>query len=458
MRLSVKFSLVFSSLLFLTIALMVFININQNKSFLQNEIRKKGQTLAQTAAISCLDPLLKKDYATLRRYCNSIAGDEDVISISILDKNYIVKMNNNIRALGEAWEDRIREPLTPYGMIKSITLADTVIGYVFISMTDRNIQDELKMLIRKNIFLGFGFTLIGLAFALLMAKRITTPLNALTDFASRVSEGNFQTIPEYSSSDEVGILSRAFNVMITNLIGYIDARTRNERLTMAGKLSAVIAHEIRNPLEPIKGAVTMLRMKNPDDQWIKKYTTIIDEEVGALSEFMENFLDFTRPDEPKFKKLNINTLIARIKDLFEEYIKQHNNDLILILDEEIPDSYFDPNQIKQILMNLILNSVQAMENKKGELIIKTEMLQVEGGEKILKVKVRDNGTGIKPELLKKLFEPYFTSKDQGTGLGLFISQLLIEKHGGILTIESVYGEWTEVNINIPFKEALSDRL
>ncbi|MCK5686864.1 HAMP domain-containing protein [bacterium] len=452
MRLSVKFSLVISSLFFVTIVLLIFININQNKLFLQNEVRKKGQTLAQAASISCLDPFLKMDFATLRRYCESIARDEDVTTISILDTDYIIKMNNNIQLLGDSWKDEISSDLGYYQLIDSIRLADTVIGYVYITMNTLNIQDELKQLVFKNILLGAGLTLIGLVFALFMAKRITTPLNALTIFASRVAEGDFNTIPESSSSDEVGILSRSFNLMISNLKTYIDARTRNERLTMAGRLSSVIAHEIRNPLEPIKGAATMLRMKNPDNVWVNKYTNIIEEEVENLSDFIDNFLDFTRSGAPSFKKMNINTLINQIKDLTADYIRQHGNDLTLVLDNSISDSYFDPNNLKQVIMNFIINSVQAMEGLHGVLEIVTTLEQLENEGKVLIVKVKDNGVGIKPDILEKLFEPYFSNKEQGTGLGLFISQLLIEKHGGKLLIESRFGEWTEVLMWIPFKE------
>ncbi len=457
MRLSVKFSLVISGLLFVTIGLMVFININQNKLFLQNEVRKKGQTLAQTASISSLDPFLKKDFATLRRYCNSIARDEDVTSISIIDTDNIIKMNNDINRLGDLWEKRDNSDSGYYEVIDSILLADAVIGYVSITMNDFNIRDELRQLIIKNILLGVLLTLIGLIFALLMARRITTPLNILTSFAARVAEGDFQSIPVSNSSDEVGILSRAFNLMTSSLKSYIEARTRNERLTMAGRLSAVIAHEIRNPLEPIKGAATMLRVKAPDNTWVNKYTKIIEEEVENLSDFIGNFLDFTRPDDPQLKNLNINTLIIQIKDLTEEYIKQKDNILILSLDKSIPDSFFDPNQIKQIIMNLILNAVQAMEGKKGQLKIITSSDNLEGAGRVVKIKVCDNGTGIHPDLLKKLFEPYFSSKSQGTGLGLFISQLLIEKHGGKISFKSEFGKWTEVLVWFPFKEEQDEK-
>ncbi len=452
MRLSLKFSLIISGLLFVTIALMVFININQNRIFLRNEIRKKGETLARAASISCLDPLLKKDYATLRRYCNSIARDEDVVFMAVLDTDYVVKMNNSINTLGESWKEKKELFSGDYIMSASISLADRILGYIYINMSDQNIKDELRLLIVKNILLGAGLTLIGLGFAVFMANRITTPLNALTNFAERVSEGDFKKIPYSSSSDEVGILSRAFNLMISNLKRYIDARTRNERLTMAGRISTVIAHEIRNPLEPIKGAVTMLRMKNPEDEWIKKYTSIIDEEVNELSEFIGNFLDFAGTYEPELRKMNINLLIIKVKDLTEEYIKQNGNELYLYLDEDLPDCYIDSKQMKQVLMNIILNSVQAMEGRAGRLEIKTgRSFGDEGGNHIL-IEITDNGIGIDEENLDTLFNPYFTSKKEGTGLGLFISQLLIEKHNGRLIIKSKKGSWTKVVIQIPLRE------
>ena len=295
MKLSVKFSLVISSLLFVTTSLMVSININQNSMFLKDAIKKKGKTLAHTAAISSLDSFLKKDYAALYRYCISIADDEDVKNVAILDSNYVVKMNDDLLILGESWSDRITFPTDGYTTLMPITLAETYIGYVYITMTDENIHDALQSLILKNILVGIAFTLVGIALALLMAKKITTPLNSLTEFASRVSDGDFESSFIYQSSDEVGILANAFRLMISNIKGYIDSRTRNERLTIAGRLSSAMAHEIRNSLEPMKGAVTMLRLKNPDNQWVKRYSDIIEDEVNELSGYIWNFLDFIKP-------------------------------------------------------------------------------------------------------------------------------------------------------------------
>lgn len=453
MKLSVKFSLIISSLLFVTTSLMVSININQNSMFLKDAIKKKGKTLAHTAAISSLDSFLKKDYAALYRYCISIADDEDVKNVAILDSNYIVKMNDDLLILGESWSDRVASITSGYTTLMPITLAETDIGYVYITMTGENIHDELQSLIFKNILVGIAFTLVGIALALFMAKKITTPLNSLTEFASRVSDGDFESSFVYQSSDEVGILANAFRLMISNIKGYIDSRTRNERLTIAGRLSSAMAHEIRNSLEPMKGAVTMLRLKNPDNQWVKRYSDIIEDEVNELSDYIWNFLDFTKPGEPSLQKIDINKLIVNIRNLTIDYIRQHNNDLVLDLTEKNIEGFFDPHHIKQVIMNLIVNSVQALESKTGTIEISTQ-LQKNHEKDFIEIKVRDNGTGIENEMLQYLSEPYYTSKKEGTGLGLFISQLLIEKCSGSIKIDSSYGRWTLVTITIPFERKL----
>ena len=453
MKLSVKFSLVISSLLFVTTTLMVSININQNSMFLKDAIKKKGKTLAHTAAISSLDSFLKKDYAALYRYCISIAYDEDVENVAILDSNYVVKMNDDLLILGDSWSDRITFPTDGYITLMPITLAETYIGYVYIKMTDENIHDELQSLILKNILVGIAFTLVGIALALLMAKKITTPLNSLTEFASRVSDGNFESSFVYQSSDEVGILANSFRLMISNIKGYIDSRTRNERLTIAGRLSSAMAHEIRNSLEPMKGAVTMLRLKNPDNQWVKRYSDIIEDEVNELSGYIWNFLDFTRSGEPSLQKTDINKLIIDIKNLTIDYIRQHNNDLVLNLNKQKIEGFFDPHHIKQVIMNLIVNSVQALESKSGIIEISAQLLKITEKE-FIEIKVSDNGIGIEDEMLQHLSQPYYTSKKEGTGLGLFISQLLIEKNSGSIKIDSSYGKWTLITITIPIEREL----
>ena len=221
MKLSVKFSLAISSLIFLTTSLMVSININQNGMFLKDAIKKKGKTLAHTAAISSLDSFLKKDYAALYRYCISIANDEDVENVAILDSKHVVKMNNDLIVLGESWYSKIMSLEDGYTYLMPLTLAEDDIGYVYITMTDENIHDDLQSLILKNILVGIAFTLFGIAIALLMARKITTPLNNLTEYASRVSDGDFETDFVYHSSDEVGILSNAFRLMISNITRFI---------------------------------------------------------------------------------------------------------------------------------------------------------------------------------------------------------------------------------------------
>lgn len=218
---------------------------------------------------------------------------------------------------------------------------------------------------------------------------------------------------------------------------------RNEKMAMLGQLSASIGHELKNPLSRIKGAVSLLREEfHKDNEEANELLRIIDNEVMISTKIINDLLDFSRERKAVFKKQYLNHIID--STLFRLNIPKHVQ-IEKQLDPGIPLMDLDDGQIQQIVINLIMNSVQAMEQG-GKLYIITELT----GDNVDLV-IKDTGCGMNQDQLNKIFEPLFTTKPKGIGLGMSIVKILVEKHKGSIEIQSRENIGTKITITLPMK-------
>jgi signal transduction histidine kinase len=221
-----------------------------------------------------------------------------------------------------------------------------------------------------------------------------------------------------------------------------DKLVRNERLAVLGQLSGGIGHELRNPLGAIQSAVFFLRMtlENPD-QDISETLDILDFEVSTSNRIISSLLEFARPKSPTRQKVQVNDVInmsiakIRLDDGIE---------VVYQLDSELPFILADPTQIAQIVTNIGINAVQAMPDG-GQLTITTQL--VNSG--WIAMVFTDTGVGIPKENLHQLYEPLFTTKAKGIGLGLAIIKLMVEAHGGSIEVQSEVGKGTTFTVKLP---------
>ncbi len=216
---------------------------------------------------------------------------------------------------------------------------------------------------------------------------------------------------------------------------------RSEKMALLGQLSASIGHELKNPLSRIKGAVAILREdRECDANEAKELLRIVDNEVMISTKIINDLLDFSRERKAVLKKQSLNAIIdATLSRL------TINEQIILEkqLDMQLPQLNLDDGQIQQILINLIMNSIQAMDHG-GKLYIQTE---IEEGHAVLTVK--DTGCGMSTEQMNNLFEPLFTTKPKGIGLGMSIVKILVEKHHGVIEVQSRQNIGTKVSVTFP---------
>jgi PAS domain S-box-containing protein len=218
---------------------------------------------------------------------------------------------------------------------------------------------------------------------------------------------------------------------------------QSERLATIGQGAAYISHEIKNPLTAIGGFAQQVLRKIDQDGKSKEKLEIIINETKRLEEFLLDVVGFTKLSRPKRSIASINKVIEEVCALLDYEFKSHHIIVTKSTDHSIPELSFDPKQIKQVLINIVRNALEAMK-KGGELSIETCMK----GDAI-EIRISDTGKGIASENLKDIFDPFFTTKVRGTGIGLAISREIIDSHAGTMDIRSTVGEGTVCIITLP---------
>jgi len=218
---------------------------------------------------------------------------------------------------------------------------------------------------------------------------------------------------------------------------------RAERLASLGELMAGVAHEIRNPLTAIKGFVQYLQSADTEADR-KEYMPVIIKEVDRVNRVIETLLYFSRPCKTHYNLLDINDLIEETLVLVKNTGTEHRAEFRLQLDGTIPKIEGDAEQLKQVLLNLLINAVQAIPHQ-GIIGIKTWQEH----SRVVHIRITDTGNGINPADLSKIFDPFFTTKIAGTGLGLAVVQRIINAHYGRVDIQSEVGSGTAVTLQLP---------
>ena len=219
---------------------------------------------------------------------------------------------------------------------------------------------------------------------------------------------------------------------------------RSQHLASLGSLAAGVAHEIRNPLSSIKGFATYFRERYRDNPEDEKTAGIMIQEVDRLNRVISQLLDYARPMTMQRQKTPVQTIIQHALRMIEPQAREKGITLQVDLPADIPAAGIDPDRMKQVFLNLYLNALGAMEDG-GLLSVALAELP---GERI-RIEIRDTGVGIAPEDLGRIFNPYFTTKPSGAGLGLAIVQKIVDAHGGEIQVESTPGQGTTVTILLP---------
>jgi signal transduction histidine kinase len=286
----------------------------------------------------------------------------------------------------------------------------------------------------------------------ILSYHLLRPVRRLVAATQRISDGDLSLEIPIGSGDELGELTASFNRMVRDLARTQDELVRSAKLISLGRVSAGVAHEIRNPLNAMKAAMVHLKRRRSDDPLIVEYSKLIYSEIDRLNRFVTDFLLFAKQSPPRLEPADLNGLLSTVLNLFQEKAAESGVTLYQRPDPELPPLAMDPKQIEQVLVNLMVNAIEAMPN--GGIITITSTwlphgLDARDDRGLARITIRDTGPGIDPAHLASIFDPFFTTKEDGTGLGLPLSLGIVESHGGRLTVENQIGSGVMASVDLP---------
>ena len=297
-----------------------------------------------------------------------------------------------------------------------------------------------------------GALLICVAVIMVLAVSVRRPMMELQDKIARVRLGDMDVAVSFAKrNDEIGDLGRDFNDMVVQLKSsreeiqrlHQTQMSRAEHFATLGELAAGLAHEIRNPLAGIAGVIEIISRDLPPNSRARDVIKDAKEEAVQINRILTELLEIARPKPPQFRVSDIRSTAEHAVMFARQQAVTKRVMIELEIGDAIPPVEHDPNQINQVLLNLLLNAIQSMD-KPGTIRVVLQM-----DDDTLLITVSDEGKGIPAENLRNIFRPFFTTKGHGTGLGLSLARRIVEAHGGSIDATSVLGQGSEFLIRLP---------
>ncbi|HWR90448.1 MAG TPA: HAMP domain-containing sensor histidine kinase [Dissulfurispiraceae bacterium] len=456
-------------MLFLSFVLisMILVLYSQSEKTLFREIERQTAELAKAIQIGVEEITASgtTDEARLEHYLKNLNA-KGVNEISIISNSEEIVASSNPSKVGQPITHKrkeliikaeLGEPVSEegmaYNMILPVIAGGTQYGYIHLKINKDDFSDVLRQNAISRILATLAVFGLGIIMTLVLSKRYTRPIQDVVDGAVRVAAGDLnQNIP-VKARDEIGQLAEAFNYMVEKLkeTRKIEERLREaEHLSGLGQLSRNMAHEIRNPLNFINLSIDHIggkyRPEDPGDQ--EKFLNLIGgikQEIQRLNKLVNDFLDYSRQIKLNLQTVRIDSLLEDVMDLV--WAKAEADGI------RIEKAYLatvelkvDPDLFKSCIFNIVTNAFHAMADLDREKVLKVKT-DIEGTDYVLTIS--DSGEGVSPENLPRIFEPFFSTKQNGLGLGLPMTKRVMEEHHGRVEFSSVKGAGSEVRLVLP---------
>ena len=351
-------------------------------------------------------------------------------------------------------DDTLSDTQKMYNVIMPVSIKGQNIGYIHINMAlddYRLIRNRTHM---KRIFsMIFAFT-IGIIVCLIIAEKYTDPIKKIAVASREIAGGELVKIEDSDRGDEIGVLIKSFNEMVDKLGERIELEEKlkkTEQFSMIGQLSAGIAHEIRNPLNFLSLSIGHIK-ETIGDEKIKNKEEVLElldnllKEIYKVNELIHNFLFLGKPITLRREWVSPQSLINEALSLVKDKVRD-GIEITTHCNAGGERMYCDREYTRICIINLIINAVQAIHDK--------GRIRIECGHdnSFSYISVADTGKGINEDEIAKIFEPYYSTKQFGIGLGLAITKRFVEEQGGIIAIESEISKGTTMIIRMPGHEA-----
>ncbi len=423
------------------------------------QLKQFHLSIAEKLAVNSSDSIISGDYGFLMEQIRQLISSGQIKGVRVIDRRGIIIASDHLgsigksdRKLSEKMENTLKIGATQKEISESdlflpVEIDGDILGFLRVNFDWDSEREALDREFRKTkiqlIYLALIILAAGIGGSFVVSLILTRPITSLSKeieaFDREIHSGSGNLI-DPSDRDETIQLRHAFHRMVENLRNYLEEfkkmsedRTKLTCMAAIGQMSAQIAHEIRNSLYAIRSAISGIERKG-DSSAIQEYVDIIKDETLEMTIMADEFLRFAKVPSPLPVQCNIDNIIKRVTELLEPDLTESRVKVIMEGDESIPGIMGDPALLKQVFMNLFINAIQAMKEG-GNIIVE---YSTSGG--WLEIHVKDTGPGIPEDIATMIFQPFFTTRTEGSGLGLATAyKIILAHHGDIKLVESERG-------------------
>jgi signal transduction histidine kinase len=470
------------SILLLTVGIGTFtlFHIRRSQNHLIAFTKESAKTLLSTVENSILNSMLIGNCEDVQAILEMVGRNQRIVNVRIFHPNGTVLRSSHPQEIGgkvnpsdlalflnghnEEISSVIGEEVL--GVTKPIISGERcflchgtgnkVIGVLNLNYSLADTTQKLRKSSQLSMLsTAFVIILLSGGVSFILVRFVKRPIQDMADKMAQVKSGDLSVRMVLRYADEVGSLMRSFNSMVVNLEKakkelqeyHYRQMERADRLASVGEMATGIAHEIKNPLAGISGAISVLADDFAEGDPRKEVVGKVLEQIARLDKTATDLLYFGRPGKPEFSYLDINAIVTKTLFFVSQHSEAENIRRVKELSDDLPQVWVDEKQMQQVFFNVIINAIQAMKEG-GTLITRTDSIMSEGRE-FVRVLITDTGQGIPPDEIDKVFVPFYTTKTQGTGLGLPICRQLVEQHGGTISVRSSLTEGTTFIIKLP---------
>jgi two-component system NtrC family sensor kinase len=486
LKLGTKLTLYLSLIIIIALSGYGYYHIMSRRDILIRKMKIEVRSIGQTLKVALEKVSLTREMEYVQDLIDAVEEDEKILGIIVYHSRKGLIFHS--RSLGDGLDPylelikkSIQEdlPQEEFGFYKKVPIFSYAfplkdkhgknIGGVSILQHTSFMEEDIQKA-KWSIFVMILLVIGGTVTLVLIVTRkwITIPISQLMDGIKRMSKGELSTRIDLKRGDELSELAQAFNQMAVNLKEAQDRiiqdgeaklelernLRQSEKLAIVGQLASGLAHEIGTPLNIISGRTELTKRRLDDKELIQKNLDIIAQQTERITKIIQQLLGFVRKKKPDQKSLKMDTLLETILDFLDHQIQKQNVSVVREISDDLPPVMGDPDQLQQVFLNLVLNAIQSMpEGGILRLSVSSKWISKEGLEngqrQYVVVSVIDTGLGMEKEVVQNIFNPFFTTKDTGTGLGLMVSQGIVQDHEGWIEVESDLGKGSIFKVYLP---------
>jgi signal transduction histidine kinase len=475
LRLQSKFILITTIAIIILMGILGYLSVEHDKALLYREVERQSKQLGETLAIPILNDLIYERLGLVEEgglrdnYIMEIFNrhDLDILYLVVINKDGRVISHTDITEYGKIYSD----PLT----LKAFSSENTIIqrfaskghaaldigvplsigkkrwGTLKIGISLEEVEHQIAATINKIVLLTLVLVAAGFAFNLQLSRRFVSPITLLARTIEKTDCDNLDVKVDVKGHDELAMLGERFNSMMERLRqAREDLRKTSEKMIQSEKLASLgilasgVAHEINNPLAGLFNCVQMLKQNENNPEFRERYLGLLKEGLDKIEITVSKLLAMSRRPEHAPADMNVLNAVDSIYRFLEFKLQKHNITYVTDIPHDLQVTV-DINDFQQMLLNLMINAVQAMQNG-GRLTVRGHQ---ENGS--VRIDVLDTGTGIAPENIGSIFDPFFTTKPtgEGTGLGLWLTYGIMKNYNGEIIVESELGKGSRFTMSFP---------